>query len=134
MTTTSTRPLGWLIAALAAVAFLAHPAINAQPATPGAGDVTSTTCGGGTLYECGYENKTECTQTVEVKYTYRGVEVTYGKGPCTNHGETRIYKDRPTTNNPLSPNQPKPNPKDPCANLANMVRNAPGNPCLGRTP
>lgn len=137
MTTSIPRPIRWALLSAGALALLALPSLDAQHALPNS-EIYYTSCGAGALVDCGYENKTECNWHVDagIDPVTRKFSVSISKGDCSNHGETRKYKDVPRQDapNPTNGYAGGLPPKDPCRNLSTVAAMSPGNPCIGRTP
>jgi hypothetical protein len=138
MTTTLRRPLRWALLSAGALALLALPTLHAQHSAAPSDEIYYTSCGAGALIDCGYENKTECNWQVDagIDPVTRRFYFSINKGDCSNHGETRLYKDVPRRDGPDAQNGYAGSlpPKDPCRNLSTLAGMSPGNPCIGRTP
>jgi len=97
MTNTLSRTLFGAIAVLFATATLEVSGALAQ-ALPG--DVTSTTCGPGTMHECGSENIVHCAFKFDIQINplTRGGGISVGRYECKNVGVRNLYKDTRTSN------------------------------------
>ncbi len=94
MTNALQRTLFGAIAVLFATATFEVASAIAQTQV-NTGDVTSTTCGPGTLVECGSENIVACEFKFDFQFNplTRGGGISFGSNECRNVGTRRLFKD-----------------------------------------